>query len=201
MDYIETSTRTQLNTYRYNSRIVDYDDVSQIIIDKKVVAIFQGKAEAGPRALGNRSILFDPRYPNAQEHINRIKRREWFRPFAGTVLKEYAKDWIEMQGIDESPFMMYAFQIKEERKNIIPGIVHADGTCRMQTVTEKQNPHFYRLIRSFYAKTGIPILFNTSFNLGGEVLVHTKNDAIDTLSRSEIDFLYFPEHSQLICTC
>jgi carbamoyltransferase len=176
-----------------------YRDISEIIIDQKIVAIFQGKPEGGPRALGNRSILFDPRNPNAQSYVNKVKKREWFRPFAGTVLKEHAKEWVDMADLDESPFMMYAFPIWEEKRNIVPGIVHADGTCRMQTVTEQQNFHFYNLIRCFYERTGIPILFNTSFNLGGEVLVHTEEDALDTLSRSDIDYLYFPEKSELIC--
>jgi len=177
----------------------DYDAVADLLNDNNIVAIFQGRTEAGPRALGNRSILFDPRNPQAQSYINRVKKREWFRPFAGTVMKEHAKNWIEMAGLEESPFMMYAFKVKEEKKSIIPGIVHVDGTCRMQTITETQNPHFYRLIRSFYGKTGIPIVFNTSFNLGGEVLVHTIDDALDTLSRSDIDYLYTPESQKLIC--
>jgi carbamoyltransferase len=178
----------------------DYKDVCDVISDQKIVALFQGKSEAGPRALGNRSILFDPRNPNAQTHVNKVKKREWFRPFAGTILIEYASEWVELQGLDESPFMMYAFQINEKKKHLIPGIIHADGSCRMQTVTEQQNPHFYRLIKTFYEKTGVPILFNTSFNLGGEVLVHTIEDALDTLERSDIDYLYIPEDGHLICT-
>lgn len=178
----------------------EYRDISEILIDQKIVALFQGRSEGGPRALGNRSILFDPRNPNAQSNINKVKRREWFRPFAGTVLQEHAREWIDMAGIYESPFMMYAFCVLEEKRNIIPGITHVDGTCRMQTVTEKQNFHFYNLIKSFYEHTGVPILFNTSFNLGGEVLVQTLEDALDTLSRSEIDYLYLPESRELICT-
>jgi carbamoyltransferase len=185
---------------KFKISTTNYAQVSTLLINQKIVAMFQGKSEAGPRALGNRSILFDPRNPDAQAYVNRIKKREWFRPFAGSILKEHAKDWVDMAHIDESPFMMYAFQIKKDKKAIIPGIVHADGSCRMQTVTEHQNIHFYRLIKSFYEKTGVPILFNTSFNLGGEVLVQTVEDALDTLSRSDIDYLYLPEIGQLICT-
>jgi len=178
-----------------------HNKIIDIIIDQKIVALMQGRGEAGPRALGNRSILFDPRNPQAQQIVNKVKKREWFRPFAGTILKEHAKEWVEFPGsIDESPFMMLAFPIKEEKKNCIPGIIHADGTCRMQTVTEQQNPHFYKLIKTFYEHTGVPILFNTSFNLGGEVLVHTLEDALDTLLRSEIDYLYLPESSVVMCT-
>ena len=185
---------------RFKTVDVDYRDVCDVICDQKIVAMFQGRAEAGPRALGNRSILFDPRNPSAQDHVNKVKKREWFRPFAGTILKEHAKEWVEMQGIEESPFMMYAFQINEKKKHLIPGVIHADGSCRMQTVTEQQNPHFYKLIEAFYERTGVPMLFNTSFNLGGEVLVHTVEDALDTLERSDIDYLYLPENGRLICT-
>ena len=189
-----------LMSNRFKTIDVDYQYVCDIIYDQKIVAMFQGKSEAGPRALGNRSILFDPRNPQAQNIVNTVKKREWFRPFAGTVLKEYAGDWIELPGgINESPFMMFAFPVRVEKKTLVPGIIHADGTCRMQTVTEDQNHHFYKLIKTFYEKTRIPILFNTSFNLGGEVLVHTLEDALDTLERSDIDYLYLPEEDQLIC--
>lgn len=189
-----------INLDQFKILKADYVDVVKMILDQKIVALYQGREEAGPRALGNRSILFDPRNPDAQNHVNRVKKREWFRPFAGTVLKEYAKDWVDMAHLDESPFMMYAFEIWEEKRSIVPGIVHVDGSCRMQTVTEDQNFHFYHLIETFYEKTGVPILFNTSFNLGGEVLVHTVEDAFDTLLRSDIDYLYLPEQGQLVCT-
>lgn len=94
--------------------------------------------------------------------------------------------------------MSYAVKVWEDKKNLIPGIIHVDDTCRIQTVTEKQNYHFYNLIKSFHQKTNVPILFNTSFNLGGEVLVETLDDAIDTLKRSEIEYLFLPEKMQLI---
>lgn len=167
-----------------------YDDVSNLIISGKIVAIYQGRSESGPRALGNRSILFDPRNPNAKEIINRIKKREWFRPFAGTVLYEYCHEYFDFRGLDESPFMMYAVKVLSTE---IPGITHVDGTCRIQTLRKEQNKHYYNLIDSFYKKTGVPILFNTSFNLAGDCIVETPEDAINTLEKSEIDYLYFPE--------
>jgi carbamoyltransferase len=165
----------------------------QHIIDGKIVAIFQGQSEWGPRALGNRSILFDPRNPDAKDIVNKVKRREWYRPFAGTIMLEHAKDYFEMWPIKESPYMSYAIPAKQRAKELVPGIIHADGTCRIQTVTREQNKHFYELIEEFYKQTGIPVLFNTSFNLAGEPLVETLEDAENTVNRSDINYLYKPE--------
>jgi len=172
--------------------------VAQLISDGNVVAIFQGKAEAGPRALGNRSILADPRMENGQEIINRIKGREWYRPLAGTVLAEHAADWFDLRGMYESPFMCYALDVFESVRPRIPAIVHVDGSCRAQTVTAEQNKAYYDLITAFYEKTGIPILMNTSFNLAGDPMVETLDDAIDTLKRSEIEYLYLPDVGKLV---
>jgi len=177
---------------------VSYSDVCDLLVQKNIVAIYQGRCEAGPRALGNRSILYDPRDLNAKDHVNRVKKREWFRPFAGTILLEHVHDWFDMIGLKESPFMSYAVEVLEDKKNLIPGIIHVDNTCRIQTVTEKQNYHYYNLIKCFYKKTSVPILFNTSFNLGGETLVETLEDAIDTLKRSEIEYLFLPKKMKLI---
>ncbi|WLW37190.1 carbamoyltransferase [Synechococcus phage S-MS29] len=175
-------------------KYVTDDDVADLLIDGKVVAIYQGRSEAGPRALGNRSILFDPRNPAAKDIINRIKKREEFRPFAGTVLAEYADEYFDMRGLKESPFMMYAVDVLSDK---IPGITHVDNTCRIQTVTKEQNPHYYGLINSFHKKTGVPILFNTSFNLAGECIVETPEDAIRVLNNSDIDYVYFAEFKVL----
>jgi carbamoyltransferase len=164
----------------------------EYLIDQKVVALFQGQSEWGPRALGNRSILFDPRNPNGKEIINRIKKREWFRPFAGTIMLEHVHDYFEMLTLKESPYMSFAVQAKEKSIKEVPSIIHVDNTCRIQTVTREQNKHFYELIEEFYNRTGVPILFNTSFNLAGEPLVETLEDAIDTVNRSEIDYIYVP---------
>jgi len=168
-------------------------DVVKNIIDGKIVAIFQGGSEWGPRALGNRSILFDPRNPDAKDIVNKVKKREWYRPFAGTILLEHANDYFDMVTIKETPYMSYAIPAKQKAKDEVPGIIHVDGTCRIQTVTRKQNKHFYDLIEEFYKQTGVPILFNTSFNLAGEPLVETLEDAKDTVNRSDIDLLYTPE--------
>ena len=130
----------------------------QHIIDGKIVAIFQGQSEWGPRALGNRSILFDPRNPDAKDIVNKVKRREWYRPFAGTILLEHANNYFEMWPIKESPYMSYAIPAKQRAKELVPGIIHADGTCRIQTVTRKQNRHFYELIEEFYKTVDLMIV-------------------------------------------
>jgi carbamoyltransferase len=184
-------------TEQYN---VTYSDIVDLIDKKNIVSIFQGKTEAGPRALGNRSILYDPRDSDAKEFVNSVKRREWWRPFAASVLLEHAHEWFEMLTIKESPFMMYAIPVKEEKKELIPGVLHVDDTCRIQTVTEEQNYHYYNLIKTFYSRTNIPMLFNTSFNLAGEVICHTLYDALTTISNSRIEYLYLPEENKLY-TC
>lgn len=177
---------------------VEYLDVAKLIKEKNIVCMFQGGSEAGPRALGNRSILFDPTVPNGKDIVNQVKHREWFRPFAGSILQEHAADWFEMHGMAQSPFMMYAVDVKDDKLGNIPSITHVDGTCRVQTVNESQNFHYYNLINEFYKLSGVPILFNTSFNLGGEPLVETIIDAIKTLENSELTYLYLPEIAILL---
>jgi len=181
-----------------NHRRVSYSDVADILCAGEIVAIFQGKSEAGQRALGNRSLLFDPRVDNGRDIVNQIKQRESFRPFAGTVLLENADEWFDMRGLKDCEYMQYAVKAK---KLGINAVVHIDNTCRIQTVTKKQNKHFYNLIKAFKQKTKVPILLNTSFNLGGEPLVETFDDAIRTLKKSDINYLYLPEIEKLVyCT-
>ena len=178
--------------------MITCSDIIDIILDQNIVAIYQGRSEAGPRALGNRSILFDPRNPKGRDIVNRVKKREFFRPFAASVMLEYVNNWFDMKGIEESPFMMFAVDSLEKVHDLIPAVLHVDMTCRVQTVTQKQNPHYYALISEFNDRTGVPMLMNTSFNLAGDPLVETLDDAIDTLNRSEIEYLYLPEKSELI---
>lgn len=172
--------------------------VAELLNEGKIVAIYQGCSESGPRALGNRSILFDPRIKNGKDLVNKVKNREWFRPFAGSVLLEYANEWFDLAGMEESPFMMYAVNVLPEKANLIPSIVHVDGTCRVQTVSKSQNTNYYNLIKEFYKITNVPILFNTSFNLAGDCIVETIDDAIETLKNSDIDYLYLPESNKII---
>jgi carbamoyltransferase len=183
-----------------NEKIVSvtYQDIADLISKKNIVAIYQGKSEAGPRALGNRSILYDPRDPNGKDQINTVKNREWFRPFAGSVLEEHVDEWFDLRGLKSSPFMMYAVNVLENKQIEIPAVTHVDGTCRVQTVNKQQNFHYYNLIKEFYNITGVPILFNTSFNLAGDCIVETIDDAFTTLRDSEINYLYLPEFKCLI---
>jgi carbamoyltransferase len=173
-------------------------DVVKLLREKNIVTIFQGRSENGPRALGNRSVLFDPTFPDGKDFVNTVKRREYFRPFAGSIIHEHVHEWFDLRGMDETPHMMYAVNCKPGIAEKIPSIIHVDGTCRIQSVKREQNPHYYDLIKEFYDQTGIPIIFNTSFNLGGDPLVETLDDAIETLVKSDIEYLFLPEYGKLI---
>lgn len=168
------------------------DRVSDSIIDGKVIGWFQGAMEWGPRALGNRSILGDPRRNDMKDILNlKIKRRESFRPFAPSVLKEEVVNWFESDG--DVPFMMKVFQIKKEKRQEISAVAHVDGSGRLQTVTKEGNLRYYTLIRSFFSKTGVPMLLNTSFN-ENEPVVCTPEEAINCFLRTNMDVLVLGSH-------
>ena len=171
---------------------VSTKDVAKLISEKNIVAIYQGKNEMGKRALGNRSFLYDPRDIFAKEKINMLKNREWFRPTAGTVLFEHADEWFDLKSKKETPFMSYVFNVKKEG---VPGITHIDNTCRIQTLKKEQNFYYYNLINEFYKLTSVPMLLNTSFNLAGQPLINSVEDAVDTLisTKNNFYYLYFPE--------
>jgi carbamoyltransferase len=185
---------------QYNATVTDagHADVVDLLMRKNIVTMFQGRSENGPRALGNRSILFNPTYEDGKDYVNSVKHREYFRPFAGSILQEHVHEWFDLRGMKDSPYMMYAVNCQEGVEKKIPSIIHVDGTCRIQTVIASQNPHFHALISEFYKESGVPILFNTSFNLGGDPLVETLEDALNTLSRCDIEYLYLPEYGKLI---
>ena len=174
------------------------EEVAQLIRDGNIVTIFQGRSEGGPRALGNRSILFDPTIKDGKDIVNGVKRREFFRPFACSIKEEAVHDWFNLQGRKKSPHMMYAVECNEGVEEKIPSVIHVDNTCRIQTVTRDENQHYYDLIDAFEKLSGVPILFNTSFNLGGDPLVETIEDAVDTLKKSKIEYMYLPEISKLV---
>ena len=177
---------------------VDVSVVAELLTAGNIVALFQGKGEAGPRALGNRSLLFDPRIENGKDIVNTVKGREGFRPFAAAVMLEHVNEWFDLGKLSESPFMMYAVDVLQDKSTLIPSVVHVDGTCRVQTVTVEQNQNLYMILSAFNNKTGVPVLLNTSFNLAGDPIVETINDAIVSLRRSKIEYLYLPEISKLI---
>ncbi len=199
-EYSYTAEQIEETANKYGASIVDadYNTVVDLIKNKNIVTMFQGQSENGPRALGNRSILFDPTAEDGKDYVNKVKRREYFRPFAGSILLEHAHEWFDMRGLKESPHMMYAMNCQPGIEEKIPSIIHVDGTCRIQTVTENQNKHYYNLIKTFYEQTGVPIIFNTSFNLGGEPLVETLDDAVRTLYNSEMEYCFLPEYGKLI---
>jgi carbamoyltransferase len=174
-------------------------EVALLLAEGNIVALFQGASEGGPRALGNRSILFDPRVTNGKDIVNQVKNREWFRPFAASVMAEHANDWFDMRNLNESPYMMYAVNVKESQRELIPAVTHVDGTCRVQTVTSEQNLHLYQLLDAFRQQTETPLLFNTSFNLAGQPLVETLVDALITIFNCDIHYLYLPDLGMLVC--
>jgi carbamoyltransferase len=165
-------------------------DAANLVIDGKIVGWFQGRSELGPRALGQRSILCDPRRPDGKEVLNsRVKHREAFRPFAPVILLEEAPEWFEMDGVNpESAFMLRICMFKEGKKPMVPAVVHVDGTGRIQTVTKEANGPFYDLIKKFYERTGVPIILNTSFNINGMPIVETPQDALLCLLSTGIDY-------------
>jgi carbamoyltransferase len=144
------------------------------IMKNKICAVASGRAEYGPRALGNRSILADPRDPNIKDKVNEIKKRELFRPFAPVVMQEHADKWFDMDF--DSPYMQYA--VKCLKPELIPSVVHADGTSRVQTVTKEQHLGLYSVLEKFYNATGVPVLLNTSLNIKGQPLLNDENDII-----------------------
>ena len=160
---------------------------AQAISEGKVIGWFHGRMEWGPRALGNRSILGDPRRADIKDILNlKIKRRESFRPFAPSVLREEVKYWFEED--DDVPFMMKVFQVLEARRSEVPAVTHVDGSGRLQTVTERDNGRYYRLIKAFYDLTGVPMILNTSFN-ENEPIVCTPEQALSCFQRTEMDVL------------
>ena len=160
---------------------------AEAIAGGKVIGWFQGRMEWGPRALGNRSILGDPRRADMKDILNaKIKRRESFRPFAPSILRERVLDWFELDG--DVPFMMQVYPIRAEQRAKIPAVTHVDGSGRLQTVTRESNPRYYALIEAFGALTGVPMLLNTSFN-ENEPVVCTPAEALDCFLRTKMDVL------------
>ena len=165
---------------------------AKLVAEKNIVGWFQGRMEWGPRALGARSILANPCVPEIKDILNlKVKHREKFRPFAPVVPREEADAWFECDSPLPAPadFMLMVYPIREEKKKLIPGVVHVDGTGRLQTVAREQNQLYYDVIKEFEKITGVPILINTSFNIRGEPIVCTPEDAYRCMMGTGIDFL------------
>ena len=195
--YSNSEVEDILNFYKtkYALKIKKFNSFDELckkavsyITNNGVIGWFQGRMEFGPRALGNRSILADPRNINMKDIINKkIKRRENFRPFAPSVLKKYQSEWFE-ENFDNI-YMSSVMKVKEKKINFIPAVVHVNKTSRVQTVNKKFNLRFYDLIKNFYKETGVPMLLNTSFN-ENEPIVRTPNEALDCLIRTDMDALF-----------
>ncbi|WP_293312272.1 carbamoyltransferase family protein [Pedobacter sp. UBA5917] len=185
--YIENMLKEKNIQYLKPEQKDFFNEVTNCLIDEGVVGWFQGRAEFGPRALGHRSILADPRNTKAKELLNaKIKRRESFRPFAPSILSEFVGEYFEQ--VDDVPFMEKVFKIKAEKRYEIPAVTHLDGTGRLQTVHHHTDEKYYQLIKSFGEKTGTPILLNTSFN-ENEPIVNTPEEALNCFLRTKMDML------------
>jgi len=161
---------------------------ADLLAKGRVIGWFQGGSEFGPRALGNRSILADPRKEGMQDHVNaRVKHRQGFRPFAPSILAEHADEYFV--GVGASPFMLLAADVRPEKRGVIPAVTHVDGTARVQTVHRETNPRYHALLSAFHERTGVPVLLNTSFNDRGEPIVETPGDAVATYLSTDLDAL------------
>jgi carbamoyltransferase len=179
-----------LHTYklRYAKLADPAGAAAELLSQGKILGWFQGRMEFGPRALGSRSILADARDPEMNAKVNNaVKFREWWRPFAPSLKKEAAGEYLE--SATDSPFMILTAQVRPEKRGVIPAVTHVDGSARPQTVEKEINPLYWRLIDEFGKRTGVPVIMNTSFNLRGEAIVHTPTDAIRTFFSSGMDAL------------
>ncbi len=179
-----------LKTYKLRyTRVPDPPSAAaELLANGKIIGWFQGRMEFGPRALGSRSILADPRDPEMNAKVNNaVKFREWWRPFAPSFKKEVAGEYLE--SATDSPFMIVTAQVRPEKRSVIPSVTHVDGSARPQTVEKEINPLYWRLIDEFGKRTGVPVVMNTSFNLRGEAIVHTPTDAIRTFFSSGMNAL------------
>jgi len=186
----DAAIESALNTYKIkHTKLSDpAGTAAQLLSQGKILGWFQGRMEFGPRALGSRSIIADPRDPEMNAKVNNaVKFREWWRPFAPSFKKEAAPEFLE--SAYDSPFMILTAQVRPEKRSVIPSVTHVDGSARPQTVEREINPLYYRLIDEFGKITGVPVIMNTSFNLRGEAIVHTPTDAIRTFFSSGMDAL------------
>jgi len=197
--YNENDIKKALNKFKDFITFYKDDDekVLKYLDDQKIVSVFGGGSESGRRALGNRSIIADPRNEKMKEIINKkVKHRQWFRPFAPSILKEKVTDWFERDV--SSPYMTHVIKWKKDKRKLVPAVVHFDGSARLQTVSENDNFWYYNFIKKWEKKTGVPIILNTSFN-DSEPIVESPEDAIRCFLKTNIDYLYFLDY-QILAT-
>jgi carbamoyltransferase len=163
------------------------EEAAKILAEDKIIGWYQGRMEYGPRALGSRSILASPINPKMQARLNEVKDREDFRPVAPVVLEDEAANWFT--DAVYSPFMLFVYNVVEEKADQIPAVRHVDGTARIQTINRGQHPQYYDLLKAFHRRTGVPVLVNTSFNTLGKPIVCTPRDAIECFWTSPFDAL------------
>jgi carbamoyltransferase len=184
----EAAVDEALDAYGIASSPIDAAGIAGLLAEGRIVAVFEGRSEFGPRALGHRSILVDPRDPGMCPHLNRsVKFREGYRPYAPIVLRERASEYFDLD--TDSPFMLLVADVREDKRTVIPSVTHVDGTARVQTVTREDNGRTYEIVREFGERTGVPVLLNTSFNVNREPIVETPLDALICALSTSIDYL------------
>jgi len=187
---IENFLKKMHSDYQYLNDQELLEKVAELLKKNEVGGWFRGRMEFGPRALGARSILANPKPRWMKDRVNEIKRREMFRPFAGSVLQEKVHEYFEVPEKNHySPFMIFAFKVKDDKVKDIKAITHEDQTCRIQTINKRDNSIYYDVVKKFYTETGIPVILNTSFNLRGEPIVNKPEEAFDDFLKTNMDFL------------
>ncbi len=193
--YDDFTIRKAINKFK-GFKLIDtcaFEKAAELIADNKILGFFHGRSEMGPRALGNRSIIMSPLKAENKDILNsRVKFREEFRPFAPSILREYAEEYYVIDR--ESPYMLFVPLVQEDKKDVIKAVTHVDGTGRLQTVTKEFNGKYYDLIESFYKATGVPVLLNTSFNVAGEPIVESPEDALKCFLKTDIDALLIEDY-------
>ena len=187
-----------MNQYsKYLKITVRSDDyVLNKLIRKNIISVYGGGSESGRRALGNRSILADPRSSEMKNILNKkVKHRQWFRPFAPSILRDEVKNWFKRDA--SSPYMTHVLEWKDDALEKVPSVVHINKTARLQTVTRKDNEWFYQFLKKWHKKSGVPILLNTSFN-DREPIVESPENAVACFLKTKIDFLYFFDFGILV---
>lgn len=197
-EFSNNQIKDKLEKSDFNFEKIDSDfeeRIAEELVQGKIAAVFRGRMEWGPRALGNRSIIADPRSEDIRDKINqKVKFREDFRPFAPTVLNKNASEYFDIEEDIESPYMLFVYDVKDSKKDVLEGVTHVDGTSRIQTLKEETNQFYYNIIDSFQDKTGVPVVLNTSFNLKGMPIVRTPEEALNCFKQSDIDLLVLEDY-------